>query len=106
MRKSKRLSKKEIERRIAADEFKRLDFIRKKVGSFTHQGQLDLMLMGQEDIQKRKVLFDFIKPFIKFPNPHMPTSLETPDDEIIRVNPKLILPKQHVADDDERIIRV
>jgi hypothetical protein len=47
-------------------------------GRLTNQQQLDTCLMQEKDTERRRRLFDFMKPFLKFPNPEFPSIIERP----------------------------
>lgn len=48
-----------------------------------NQSQLDTFLLQQSDVTKRRLMFEFCKPFITFANPTCPSPLD-PTSRIIR----------------------
>lgn len=90
-------------RKAQAQEYRRVDEIRRIVGTFTKQSQLDTMLLQQSDPMKRKQLFDFVKPFCKFAAA-FPTNLEQVGG-LVSVKPQLIRPKQAFESDEHLVIR-
>lgn len=76
-----RLSNKKEERRLKRrmlrkQEFADLTRIRILAGELPDQAALDSCLLQCKDPIRRKALFDFMEPFLKFPNPEFPSELE------------------------------
>lgn len=58
---------------IAVETAQRIRLIAETI---TNNGMLRTMLMQEPDVQRRKQLFDFMKPHLKFDNPEFPTLIE------------------------------
>ncbi len=73
-----RIGKKEGRRLKQKDAFRQATEVRLLVERLPNQYALDTFLLQVEDVDRRKAMFEFCKPFIKFPNPQFPTKLERP----------------------------
>lgn len=40
-----------------------------------NQASLNTCLLGETDTGKRRIMYDFMRPFLKFPNPEFPSEL-------------------------------
>lgn len=69
-------ARREYERSQASAAVARSTKIRLIVESFTRQSQLDTMLLQEPDSDRRRQMFAYILPFVKFPNPVCPSPLD------------------------------
>jgi hypothetical protein len=51
--------------------------VRHLVSLLPDQAALNAFLLQVDDVGKRKVMFEYVKPWIRFPNPQFPTLIET-----------------------------
>jgi len=72
------LNKKELRRLKQKDAFAQATEVRLLAERLPNQAALDTMLLPVENIDRRKMMFEFMKPFLKFPNPQLPTTIQTP----------------------------
>lgn len=72
----------------------RAAFVKHTVGLFTSQRELDMMLLQERDVFKRRQLFNFVLPHVKFDNPQFP------EDRGAIITPRIILP--HEMSDEKR----
>ena len=73
-----KLSKKEVRRLKRKHQYAQVNEIRLLAGRLRNQHDLDTMLLQEPLVAKRQMLFNFVKPFLKFSNPQLPTTLERP----------------------------
>lgn len=69
-------ARREYERSTASEAVARVTKIRLIVESFTRQSQLDTMLLQEPDSTRRRAMFAYILPFVKFANPVCPSPLD------------------------------
>lgn len=79
-----RLNRKEVRRLKRKESYAVATRVRFLVGQLPNQAALDTCLLQEPDIEKRQKLFEFMKPFLKFHNPELPSNL--------RVNSQIIRP--------------
>lgn len=70
-----RINKNEKRRLYEKQQYAVATQVRMMAEQLANQAQLDTMLLQVEDPVKRRAMFDFVKPFLKFPNPEFPTTL-------------------------------
>jgi len=73
-----RISRKEIHRLKQKHQYAQATELRLLAGQLRNQHDLDTMLLQEPLIARRQMLFDFMKPFLKFKNAELPTTLERP----------------------------
>jgi hypothetical protein len=74
-----RINRKEFKRLKQKDMFRQATEVRLLVERLPNQQALDTFLLQVEDIDRRKNMFEFCKPFIKFANPQFPTTIKGPE---------------------------
>jgi hypothetical protein len=73
-----RINKKEQRRLYEKQQYAIATQVRLMAQALANQAQLDTVLLQEKDVEKRKALFNFMKPFLKFADPHLPTELIQP----------------------------
>jgi len=73
-----KLSKKEVQRLKQKHQYAQATELRLLAGQLRNQHDLDTLLLQEPLIARRQMLFNFVKPFLKFSNPQLPTYLERP----------------------------
>lgn len=73
-----RINRKELRRLKQKDAFAQATEVRLLVERLPNQHALDTFLLQVQDVDRRKAMFEFCRPFIKFPNPQMPSTLIQP----------------------------
>lgn len=73
-----RPNRKQIRRLKQKQSFSVATQVRLLAEQLANQQQLDTVLLAEPDPTKRARLFDFMKPFLKFPDPQMPSTLVRP----------------------------
>jgi hypothetical protein len=53
--------------------------VRHLVALLPDQAALNAFLLQVDDVQKRRVMFEYVKPFIRFAHAEFPTTLARPD---------------------------
>ena len=70
-----RINKNEKRRLYEKQQYAAATQVRMMAAQLANQAQLDTMLLQVEDPVKRRQMFEFVKPFLKFANPEFPTTL-------------------------------
>lgn len=73
-----KISRKEIKRLKQKDAFAQATEVRLLAERLPNQAALDTCLLQCPDVEKRRKLFNFMKGFLKFPNPQFPSTIESP----------------------------
>lgn len=73
-----RVNRKELKRLKKKAAVSHLTELRLKAGYLTSQADLDTLLLPVTDLDKRQKYFEFLKPFLKFPNPVCPSPIIQP----------------------------
>ena len=73
-----RINKKEARRLYEKQQFSVATQVRLLAQSLANQRQLDTVLLQEKDVKKREILFNFMKPFLKFPDPQLPSEIVQP----------------------------
>ena len=73
-----RINRKEIHRLKQKHQYAQATELRLLAGQLRNQHDLDTLLLQEPLVARRQMLFNFVKPFLKFSNPQLPTTLERP----------------------------
>lgn len=70
-----RINRKELRRLKQRQAFSVATEVKLLVEQLPNQQAFDAFLLQQGDVDKRKAMFEFCRPFCKFPNPQFPSPL-------------------------------
>ena len=73
-----RINKKQLHRLKQKQSFSVATQVRLLAEQIANQAQLDSFLLQQPDPVRRRQMYDFCLPFLKFSNPSFPSTIETP----------------------------
>lgn len=73
-----RVNKKEKRRLYQKQQFSTATQVRLMCEQMRSQAELDTFLLMQPDVKKRERMFEFVRPFLKFPNPVLPSTILRP----------------------------
>lgn len=72
-----RINRKEVRRLRQKQAFSVATQVKMLAEQLPNQAALNAFLMQQTDVVKRRAMFDFCKPFLKFANPEFPSIIQT-----------------------------
>lgn len=73
-----RLNKKEVRRLQQKQNFAVATQVKLLAEGLANQQQLEAFLMQQPDVTKRRAMYDFCAPFLKFSGHHFPSTIQIP----------------------------